>query len=346
VEKSISYSQRVLITLALVCVVLAAGLLLRSAAGAFLLIFTGLLFGVFLRTLAGAVGQLTQLPPRGALALATILLLALMTALGMIVVPRVAEQADSLVQGLPEAVGELEAWLAQYSWGESLMQRSPLMGEGDLPTFDVLSRLTGTFSSLFTLLTNAVFIIFIGLFTAANPASYRDGIVGLLPPARRQRARTVLARVWSTLQGWLLGKLLTMFLVTILTGVGLMILGMPFALTLALLAGVFELVPFIGPILAAIPALLLTFAESPGRVFQIALLYLVIQQVEGNLITPLIYKRTVALPPVLTLAAILVMGTLFGFLELFVAAPLLAVAIVLVKLLYQQDVLGDPPDEE
>lgn len=206
-------------------------------------------------------------------------------------------------------------------------------------------RLTGTFSTLFNLLTNAVFVLFIGLFTAADPGGYRDGLVGLVPPGARARAREVLFQVWRALRGWLLGKLLAMVLVGLLTGVGLAVLGMPFALTLGLLAGLFELIPFVGPVLAAVPALLIALTQSPWQILYVALLFLIVQQLEGNLITPLVYKRTVALPPVLTLAAVLVMGTLFGLLGLFVATPLLAAALVIVRTLYQQDMLGDPPTD-
>lgn len=337
-----SYVRRVLIALALVSVVVVLGLLLRSAAGALLLIFAGILFGVFLHTLAGLVGRVTRLPPRASLALGVLLFVGLLALVGMVLVPRVASQADELVEGLPQSVAQLERWLSRYSWGEQLIQRSPFVGDADLPTFDALSRLTGTFSTLFSFLTNIVFVVFIGLFTAIDPASYRDGIVGLVPSKGRARAREVLAQIWSTLRSWLLGKLFAMLLVGLLTGIGLMVLGMPFALTLGLLAGVLELIPFVGPILAAIPAVLVAFTEGPWRAVHIALFYLVIQQLEGNLIAPLVYKRTIALPPVLMLAAVLVMGTLFGFLGLFVAAPLLAILLVLVRTLYKQDVLGDP----
>lgn len=337
-----SYVRRVLIALALVSAVLALGLLLRSAAGALLLIFTGILFGVFLHTLAGVVSYATRLPPRVSLSLGVLLFAGLLVLVGVVLVPRVASQADLLVEGLPQSVRQLERWLSRYSWGEQLIQRSPFVGDADLPTFDALSRLTGTFSTLFSFLTNIIFVVFIGLFTAVDPASYRDGIVGLVPSKGRTRAREVLAQIWNTLQSWLLGKLFAMFLIALLTGVGLVVLGMPFALTLGLLAGILELVPFVGPILAAVPAVLVALTEGPWRAVHIALFYLVIQQLEGNLITPLIYKRTIELPPVLMLAAVLVMGTLFGFLGLFVAAPLLAILLVLVRTLYKQDVLGDP----
>lgn len=149
-----------------------------------------------------------------------------------------------------------------------------------------------------------------------------------MPSKGRTQAREVLAQIWSTLRSWLLGKLLVMFLIALLTGVGLMVLGTPFALTLGLLAGILELVPFVGPILAAIPTVLIALTEGLWRAMHIAHFYLVIQHLEGNFISPLIYKRTVALPPVLMLATVLVMGTLFGFLRLFVAAPLLVILLV------------------
>ena len=338
------YVQRTLIAVGLTSAVVLTGFLVWSAAGALLLIFSGVLFGVFLHTLAAALGRAIRLP-RAGLALAVLALAALLGGVGLLLAPRIAAQVDQLATGLPQAVGRLEGWLSRYRWGEQLIERTPFVDGVSLPTFDAVSRLTGTFSTLFNLLTNAVFVLFIGLFTAADPGGYRDGLVGLVPPGARARAREVLSQVWRALRGWLLSKLLAMVLVGLLTGVGLAVLGMPFALTLGLLAGLFELIPFVGPVLAAVPALLVALTQSPWQILYVALLFLIVQQLEGNFITPLVYKRTVALPPVLTLAAVLVMGTLFGLLGLFVATPLLAAALVLVRTLYQQDMLGDPPTD-
>jgi predicted PurR-regulated permease PerM len=122
--------------------------------------------------------------------------------------------------------------------------------------------------------------------------------------------------------------------------VGLSLLGMPFALTLAFLAFLLEFIPIVGPFLSSVPGILIAFTQGWTQVVAVTLFYLVVQQLEGNLITPLIQHRIVHLPPALTLISVLIMGTFFGFVGLLVATPLLAVVMVLVKMLYLNDTLG------
>lgn len=124
-------------------------------------------------------------------------------------------------------------------------------------------------------------------------------------------------------------------------GVGLWLLGVPLALSLGFLAGLLELVPYVGPVLAAVPALLLAFVQAPELGLYVLLLYVGVQQLEGDLLTPIIQEVAVDLPPVLTLVATFVMGALFGVLGLLVATPLAALALVLVRMLYLEDVLGE-----
>jgi len=152
-------------------------------------IFTGILFGVFLHTLAGLVGRVTRLPPRVSLALGVLLFAGLLVLVGIVLVPRVASQADQLVEGLPQAARQLERWLSRYSWGEQLIQRSPFVGDADLPTFDALSRLTGTFSTLFSFLTNIVFVVFIGDCKVVLGNSERQvaGTSGFIPTLFKRR---------------------------------------------------------------------------------------------------------------------------------------------------------------
>jgi len=125
----------------------------------------------------------------------------------------------------------------------------------------------------------------------------------------------------------------------VLTGLGLWLLGIPLALTLALLAAVLTFVPYVGAIVSAIPALLLGLVHSPTMVLYVAILYVIVQLVEGYLLTPLIQQETVALPPALTIASLVLFGALFGPLGLMLGTPLAAVGLVLVRMAYVEDVL-------
>jgi predicted PurR-regulated permease PerM len=171
------------------------------------------------------------------------------------------------------------------------------------------------------------------------------GVVTLVRPARRTRARQVLRQLGDALRGWLFGQLIDMAIVAVLTGVGLLLLGIPLALSLAVLAGLFNFVPYIGAIAGAVPAVLIAFGQSPGDALWVALLFAVVQTAEGYLIMPQIQKRTVHLPPALTILSQTVLGTLFGAFGLILATPAVAAGLVAIRMIYVEDILGDRADE-
>jgi predicted PurR-regulated permease PerM len=145
--------------------------------------------------------------------------------------------------------------------------------------------------------------------------------------------------VGRTLRAWLVGQAVAMASIGVLTTLGLLALGIPLALSLGLIAALLEFIPFVGPVLSAVPAVLVAFAQSPMDAVWTALLYLVVQQVEGHVAMPLIQARAVALPPALTVAATVGMGMLFGFTGMLFATPLVAAAMVLVRMVYVEGLL-------
>jgi predicted PurR-regulated permease PerM len=191
-----------------------------------------------------------------------------------------------------------------------------------------------------------VVILFVGLFAAFEPALYRRGLLRLLPPGRRARAGEILSLMAHTLRMWMLGKMASMALVGIATWVGLALLGIPLAVVLSLLAAVLAFIPNLGPILSVIPAILLALLQGSTTALWVAGLYVGIQAVESYILTPLLQKNLVSLPPAVTLIAQVIMGTLAGGLGVIVATPLTAAALVLIKEAYVRDLLGDddPPD--
>lgn len=140
---------------------------------------------------------------------------------------------------------------------------------------------------------------------------------------------------------WLIGRLLSMLIVGITVTISLWLLGIPLALTLGLLAALLDFIPNLGPTLATVPAVLLALMQSPTQAVYVLLIYIVIQQAESYLLTPIVQHRTVSLPPALTIIAQVILGVLFGVMGLILASPLAAVVLVLIKMLYVEDVLGD-----
>ncbi|MBA2321253.1 MAG: AI-2E family transporter [Deltaproteobacteria bacterium] len=305
-----------------------------------LLGFAGVLLALLLDGLASQVARHTPLGRKTSLAVVCVALLFLAGAVGWVVAPRVAHQVDELARALPPAARTASAGLSQYGWGRALLDEIPELAS-NLGTRKTISQATGALSAVIGVFGSFVVFLVVGLFVAVEPGLYRDGAVRLVPMQHRARAREVLGRVATTLRYWLLGNLVSMTFVGVGIGIGLLALGMPLVLTLALLAALLTLVPNFGPILAAIPAVLLGWTASTNTGLSVAGLYLAIQMVESNVVTPLVQKRTVSLPPALTILAQVGMGMIGGGLGIIVAAPLTAVALVLVRSLYVEDILGD-----
>jgi predicted PurR-regulated permease PerM len=182
-------------------------------------------------------------------------------------------------------------------------------------------------------------VIVAGIFLALQPRFYATGAIKLVPPHKRALIGEAMNECERALQLWLKGQLMAMVVVGLLVGTGLWLLGVPSALTLGLLAGLLEFIPFAGPILAMIPAVLLALAVSPDLAIWVLLLYLAVQQFEGNVLTPVVQQYAVDLPGVVLLFSLIGFGIIFGTLGVILAAPLAVVSYVLVKRLYVVEAL-------
>jgi predicted PurR-regulated permease PerM len=187
---------------------------------------------------------------------------------------------------------------------------------------------------------DALVVVFGGIFLAAQPKFYQVGAIKLVPAANRALVAEAMGDSERALRLWLRAQLIAMVVVGVLTGVGLWLIGVPSALALGLLAGLLEFIPFAGPVIAAIPAVLLAVVVGPEVMLWTIALYVGIQQIEGNVLQPLLQQYAVELPPVVLIFSLLGFGMLFGALGIILAAPLTVVCYVLVKRLYVQEALG------
>jgi predicted PurR-regulated permease PerM len=182
---------------------------------------------------------------------------------------------------------------------------------------------------------------FVGLYCAAEPEVYTEGLLRLVPIDRRPRAREVLAALGYNVRWWILGQIFAMICVGLITGIGLWIADAPLALSLALLAAILEIIPSVGPVLWVIPASLVALTGGTTQVVHVLIIYAVTHAVESYILIPLVQRRVVFLPPAVSILAVVLLGLLAGVLGLVVAAPLALVAMLLVKMLYVEDRLGD-----
>jgi predicted PurR-regulated permease PerM len=330
---------RVLVVLGLGALFLAIGLLLWNAIEILVLAFVGVLVAALLNAPAAFLAQRTRIPYGGALAITVVVLLALGVLTAWWAGPRIGEQVVDLAEQLPAGIDRVVTTVERAPGGAWLLARVEETADLDGADFDLVGGVTGTAAALASGGAMVIYVVILGLFLAAAPGRYRDGVVRLLPKASQDRGREVLNALGRTLQWWLFGQLVSMCTVGLVVTLGLWIIGIPLALILGIIAGLFEFIPIVGPILAFVPAGLIALSQGTEALLWVVLLYLALQQLEGNVIMPLVQKRAVDLPPPLTITAVFVGGALFGFVGMFVATPLLAVALVLVKMLYLHEVL-------
>ena len=311
-----------------------------------MLVFAAALLAIFLAGLAEVIEPYVPLGDGLRVLLVSVILLAVVGGTIALLSPSIAEQAQHLREELPKSAASVTSFIGQYGWGRTLIQQMPNVQEalGNISLSALLSGVGGVFTSTIGALGNIAIVILLAIYLASEPRFYTEGFVRLFPIPRRQRVTEILHQVYESLRWWLIGKFGSMLFIGFLTWVGLSILGVPIALTLALLAGLLSFIPNFGPILSAIPALLIAFVDSPITAVYVLILYVVVQVVESNLVTPLIERETVELPPALTVVFQLGLGTLVGGLGLVLATPLLAMIVVVVQLVYLQDILGDKGD--
>ncbi|GAB3549554.1 AI-2E family transporter [Noviherbaspirillum agri] len=315
--------------------------LIWYASDVFLVLFAGILLAVLLRAPTNWLAENTRLSERAALGISIGALVALLAlTVYMFAVP-LAEQLGQLMENVPQGFARLRKLVRQYEWAKPFQ---PLVAE--LARFRLDAHFLGRAGFLLTSTVSAVgggvVVLFIGIYLAAQPRLYQRGFMHLLPRTGRPRAYEVLDEIGSVLRRWLVGRLFTMAAVGAAASIGLWVLGVPLAFTLGILSGLLEFVSYVGPIMAAIPALLIAFNVDPLLAFYVALLYAGIQAAENYLLTPLVEQRAVALPPALVIFATLLLGVLAGPLGVILASPLTATGIVAVKRLYVQDVVEQP----
>ncbi len=267
--------------------------------------------------------------------------------------PTLVEQSQDLRTKLPEAAANFERWIAT---------RQPQLLDAVAPaTPDGSSRLVATLQgqapaltdfafgivqSAVTVAAGLVMVVFLALYIAADPDTYRHGVLLLVPLEHRERIATVLTALGAALRTWFATQLIAMVVIGVVTTIVLAIIGVRGALPLGVIAGIFEFVPNIGPMLSAIPAILMGFVDSPQQAGIVVIVYWAIQFLENNLLIPYLMKEQLDLPPALTLITQVVMAFVFGFLGLFVAIPMLSVIVVAVRSFWVEDDLPPLPTAE
>ncbi|WP_333588012.1 AI-2E family transporter, partial [Phenylobacterium sp.] len=315
-----------------------------------LLAFGSILIAVLLRAVGDPIHRFTPLNEGLSLLVGGLVIVALLTAAFWLFGATAAEQVEELIAALPDSPEAFRAQIASMPLAEQILRELESMDLGQSardaagPLQSILSRVGGYAMSLAGIATNLLVVVFAGIYLAINPRSARDGLLSLVPRGPREPMRHALNVSGNVLRRWLLGQFASMAVVGVLTGIGVALIGLPSPVALGLFAALAAFVPVVGPVVSVIPAILLALQDGPMLVVWTILVYFIVQQVESNLTYPLIQRKAVDLPPALTLFAVLGFGVLFGPLGVVLAAPLMVVLFVLIKILYIRNTLGESAD--
>lgn len=321
-----SFVRRTLIVLVLA----ALTFLLWQLRSLLLMLFGAVVVATVFRALADRIRQATNCPEGLSVVLAIILVLGSLAGLAALFGNHVAQQVHSLRETLPVAWQSFEERIGDLGLGDQLRE----LAEGIRRSSGSFANLSAAVMSIGNGIAEILVVLFGGMYLAAQPRVYKSGAIKLVPAGKRALAAEAMDESETALRLWLKGQLIAMVAVGLLTGLGLWLLGMPSALVLGLMAGILEFIPFLGPFLSAVPAILLALAVSPDLALWVLLLYFAVQQFEGYLLTPLVQQYAVDLPGVVLLFSLIGFGLLFGTLGVILAAPLTVVSYVLVKRLY------------
>lgn len=363
--QSRAVTQNELVRAALVVVATLVGLqLLWSARFLILTVFLGILFGLAASRAVDVIRLRVQLRRTVIAPLVVFGAVAALVVIALWAGPTLTQQSRELRNKLPEAVGNVEDWLATRQPAlldilapqdtirrtDSLAVTPPdpfieretqsqssggrLFGAIKQRTAGLGSLAFGVLQSTFAVAAGLVLVIFLALYIAIDPEVYRRGVLLLLPLHRRPRIEHLLTELGATLRTWFATQLIAMVVIGAITTTALALIGIRAAIPLGVIAGLFEFVPNIGPVMSAIPAVLMGFVDSPQTALTVAAVYWAIQFLENNLLIPYLMREQLDLPPALTLVTQVLMAYVFGFLGLFVAIPMLATAVVTVRVLW------------
>ena len=300
-----------------------------------LIIFGAVILAMLLRLGAQPFMRWLSLPEALALLVSGLLVLFVIGGTGYLFGTRITNEFQDVLQRATSASTEIQSGLHGSEFGNFVLKHF----SGD--NVSVTGILSGVLRLSTSFLEALIIMVISGIYLAAQPRLYRKGLIWLFPPAHHARAAEIIDEVGEALRLWLLGQLIQMFLIGALVTFAVWMIGVPSSLALGLIAGIGEFIPYLGPILAAIPAILVALTKSPELTLWTLVVYLIIHQIEGQVIAPLVQHRMVSIPPAVMLLGIAALTYLFGTVAIIFAAPIAVVIFAAVNLLYVRDTLHE-----
>ncbi len=311
---------------------------------ALLLIFTAVVIANALNILVQRF-QKSGMKRGFAVLLSVFLMIGVLVGFFFLIVPPFASQFQELSQLVPKGIDQFSNWfdILRGRVSPQLLEYLPSIEQLVQQLQPLANRLLGGgvsfVSNSLNVVVNLLLVLILTLMLLVDPEPYRKSFIRLFPSFYRRRVDTILAQCEVALRGWLVGILFNMFVIASLSFLGLLLLGVPLALAQAALAGILTFIPNIGPALSVVPPIAIALLDAPWKAIAVLILYVLIQQVETNLLTPYVMAQQVSLLPAVTLMAQVFFATFFGFLGLLLALPLTVVGQVWLKEVIIKDIL-------
>lgn len=329
-----AFVKRVFIVLLIGAIALA----LWQLAGLTILVFGAILMAIGLRAATRVITKVIGIGD--AIGLAVVVLVAV-AALGLafwFFGSVIGGQVDELVRQVPAGLQLLSDTIAAHPYARYALEQARGL-EISAATGWAASTLAALVSSLARGIGYAVVMFLVAIYIAAQPKLYRRLVLRLVPRGYVPLAEELFHKTGNVLRRWLIGQLIVMAVIGILSGVGLWALGIEAALALGVVGGLLSFIPYVGAVVAAIPATLVALTQSPLDALLVIVMYVGVHFVEGNFITPLVQAEATALPPVLSLVSIIAFSVLLGPSSVLVAAPLTLFLMIAIEVLYVEQAL-------
>ena len=329
-NKEKTYAEKVWIKGSIYALIVILILLFKATFSVLLLILAGALIATFFRGFAALICRKTKWRQGACLAVSVIGTLMLLFGVFWLIGNTIQNQFEQLSKTLPVTIENAKQQLRETSLGKYLVE------EASSPeSMNKAQGVAGTlFKSTFGVFGDLYVVLFLGIFFTISPRIYKHGIISMIPERRQEKAAAVLSVLGKKLRKWLKGQLFSMVIVMVLTSIGLLIIGIPMWLVLAIIAGLLNFIPNFGPLIAMIPAVLVALLQGPVTAIIVAGMYIVIQVIESNFLTPMVQQRLVNLPPALIIMAQLLISPFAGGWGLVLATPLMVIILTLVQELY------------
>lgn len=333
--------------------VLATATFFWTIKDALLVAFAGVIFAIVINGLSRILRRIIPVSRNWSIVSVGVIILLLAASFVYVFGSQIAEEFRGLTERLPEKIAELQESIREWPMGEELLdgesndqeENGAENDEENNGLSNELSNQAGGIAlqvgvTIVDVLATLGLIVFIGIYFVIDPDLYKNGVALLCTQKRHDRIIEAMETSGNALWHWLSGQFFAMVFVGVVVTIGLMIIGVPLALVLGIIAGITEFVPIIGPWIGAVPGIILALSEGTDTALYTAGLYLIVQQIESNILTPLIQRHMVYIPPAIAILSVVAFGLIFGIAGIILAAPLAVIAMVFIGMFYVQDVLG------